>query len=211
MVTKKSFSEIWREKSTYPLAGLGFLYLAVYALQVAGDFDAAITDVLNIASWVIWGIFASDLAIKLLRKQSVAQFLKENWLEVLTLILPFMRMFRVLRILVAVRGLKPLMANRMAATGTYIVFLLPLTWFTSGVAVLDAETSASGAHITNFSDALWWSLATITTVGYGDLYPITFEGKLVAAVLMLLGIGLFSACAGILASWIMSDKKNPNN
>ena len=207
MVNKKPFSEIWREKSTYPLAGLGFLYLAVYALQVAGDFDVSISSALNITSWSIWGIFASDLAIKLLEKQPAKKFLKDNWLEILTLILPFMRMFRVLRILVAIRGLKPLMANRMAATGTYIVFLLPLTWFTSGVAVLDAEAKAAGAHITNFSDALWWSLATITTVGYGDLYPITFEGKVVAAILMLLGIGLFSACAGILASWIMSEKK----
>ena len=206
MKNKKPFHEVWRETSTYPMAGLGFLYLGVYALQVAGNFDSKLNDFLSVASWVIWGIFALDLAIKLFHRQSISQFFKENWLEVITLVVPFMRMFRVLRILVAVRGLKPLMANRMAATGAYIIFLLPLTWFTSGVAVLDAETGATGAHITNFSDALWWSLATITTVGYGDLYPITFEGKIVAAILMLLGIGLFSACAGILASWIMADK-----
>ena len=207
-MTKKPFHEIWREKSTYPMAGLGFLYLGVYALQVAGDFDQPTEYFLNVASWLIWGIFAGDLVIKLFPRQTIPLFLKANWFEILTLVVPFMRMFRVFRILVAVRGLKPLMANRMAATGAYIVFLLPLTWFTSGVAVLDAEAGVPEAHITNFSDALWWSLATITTVGYGDLYPITFEGKVVAAILMLLGIGLFSACAGILASWIMADKKS---
>jgi voltage-gated potassium channel len=189
------------------MAGLGFLYLGIYALQVAGKFDPQIDYYLNVASWTIWGIFAGDLAIKIFHRQKLSQFFKQNWLEILTLAVPFLRMFRVLRVLVAVRGLKAFMANRMAATGTYIVVLLPLTWFTSAVAVLDAEANVSSSHITNFPDALWWSLATITTVGYGDLYPITAEGKFVAAMLMLLGIGLFSACAGILASWIMSEKK----
>jgi voltage-gated potassium channel len=166
-----------------------------------------ISQLLELASWVIWTIFAADLIIKLFKAQRFPQFIKSNWLEIITLVVPFMRMFRILRVMVAIRGLKPLMANRMTATGTYIVVLLPLIWFVSAVAVLDAEAAEPLAHIRNFPDALWWSLATITTVGYGDLYPIIFEGKIIAAMVMLLGIGLFSASAGILASWIMGDKK----
>jgi voltage-gated potassium channel len=86
--------------------------------------------------------------------------------------------------------------------------LVPLTWFSGGIAVLDAESTNPDASITNLREALWWSLATITTVGYGDKYPTTLEGQLVAAVLMLTGISLFSAGAGIFASWIMGEKKN---
>ncbi len=191
-----------------PLAVLGFVYLLVYALQVSLDADDENQALLEVISWAIYFIFAFDLALRAIIATSVSQFLRTSWLEVLALVVPFMRVLRVLRILVAIRGIKPLLKSRMSSTATYLILLLPLTWFIGGVAVLDAEKNATGTHISNLGDALWWSLATITTVGYGDLYPITTEGKGVAAIIMLLGIALFSTSAGILASWIMSERKS---
>ena len=88
--------------------------------------------------------------------------------------------------------------------------LVPLTWYAGAIAVLDAESSNPDATIKNVGQALWWSLATITTVGYGDRYPTTFEGQSIAAVLMVTGIALFSAGAGIFASWILAEKKLPS-
>jgi voltage-gated potassium channel len=190
------------------MAVLGVLYLAIYSLQVVFSSQEALVGQLEVTSNVIWVIFALDVIFRLVAAESVLDFLKSSWLELLALAIPFMRILRVFRVVVAVRGLRPLLKTRLAATGTYILLLLPLTWFTAGVAVLDAENGGPDASITNLSDALWWSLATITTVGYGDLYPKTIEGKFVAAALMIMGIALVSAGAGMFGSWIMGEKRN---
>jgi voltage-gated potassium channel len=208
MKSIRKLAESLAPRLELPMAILGFVYLGIYALQVSNSFDKQTSSNLEIASWIVWSLFAIDLILKMFSTATLGKFFKSYWLELIALTVPFLRVLRVLRVLVAIRGLKPFMSSRISATGTYLVLLLPLTWFIGGVAVLDAENSSPSAHIQNLPDALWWSLATITTVGYGDLYPITGEGKAVAGILMLLGIALFSTCAGILASWIMSEKKN---
>jgi voltage-gated potassium channel len=163
---------------------------------------------LEVASQIIWAIFVVDVLFRLFGSESIPKFLKSSWLEILALAIPFMRILRVFRVILALRGIKGFVKNRASAMGTYILMLVPLTWFSGGIAVLDAESTNPEGSITNLREALWWSLATITTVGYGDKYPTTLEGQLVAAVLMLTGIALFSAGAGIFASWIMGEKKN---
>jgi voltage-gated potassium channel len=111
-------------------------------------------------------------------------------------------------VLLAVRGLRIFVVDRARATGVYVALLAPLTWFTGAIVVLDVESGNSSSTINSLGKALWWALTTITTVGYGDLYPITTSGKFVAAVLMITGISLFSAGAGLFANWILEDKKN---
>jgi voltage-gated potassium channel len=73
----------------------------------------------------------------------------------------------------------------------------------ASLAVLDAERDAPGASITTFQDAAWWTLTTVTTVGYGDEYPVTSEGRLVAATLMIGGIALLGVVTGLVASWFV--------
>ena len=197
----------WKSKSTLPLAFLGVAYLAIYAAQVLNKANVSLVNQLEIASICIWVVFAIDVLLRLVFATSLKSFLKSSWLEVITLTLPFLRILRVFRVLIALRGIKGFVQNRASSTGVYVLMLVPLTWFTGAIAVLDAESSNSDALITNLREALWWSLATITTVGYGDKYPTTLEGQLVAAVLMITGIALFSAGAGMFASWIMADKK----
>jgi voltage-gated potassium channel len=72
------------------------------------------------------------------------------------------------------------------------------------VAVLDAEQNAPGANITSFGDALWWACTTVTTVGYGDRYPVTTEGRMIAVVLMVVGIGVVGAVTASVAAWMVS-------
>jgi len=198
----------WSTKTNLLMAILGVLYLAFYSLEVVFSSQEQLVSFLETASTVIWVTFAIDVAIRLFVAESVATFLKSSWLEILALMIPFMRILRVFRVVVAVRGLRPFLKSRIETTGTYILLLLPLTWFTGAVAVLDAENKGVDSSITNLPDALWWSLATITTVGYGEFYPKTLEGKFVAGILMIMGIALFSAGAGMFASWIMGEKKS---
>jgi voltage-gated potassium channel len=82
--------------------------------------------------------------------------------------------------------------------------LLSLLLIVSGsIAVLQFE-KASGGNIVSGEDALWWAITTMTTVGYGDRFPITSEGRLVAAVLMAAGVGVFGTLSGLVASWFLA-------
>ncbi len=201
------FSKSWAEKSSLPLAMFGLFFLVVYSAQVILPRASPWQIPLEIASFLIWLLFAADLAVRALGAENMAAFIRSSWLEILALAIPFIRVLRVFRVLLALRGLKGFFTNRAQSTSAYILLLVPLTWYSGAIAVLDAESTSSDASITNIGQALWWSLATITTVGYGDRYPSTFEGQAIAAVLMLTGIALFSASAGIFVSWIQSEKK----
>jgi voltage-gated potassium channel len=75
--------------------------------------------------------------------------------------------------------------------------------YAASLAVLDVERHAPGAQITSFGDALWWAISTVTTVGYGDLTPVTFGGRLIAVALMIAGISLLGVVTATLASWIV--------
>lgn len=73
------------------------------------------------------------------------------------------------------------------------------------ITVLDAEQDAKGANITTFGDALWWACTTVTTVGYGDRFPVTVQGRVVAVGLMLVGIAVVGAVTATIAAWLVSQ------
>lgn len=73
--------------------------------------------------------------------------------------------------------------------------------------MLEAERFAEGSKITTFGDAIWWAIVTITTVGYGDLYPVTLLGRVIAVVLMLSGIVVIGILTAALASWLVEEIK----
>jgi voltage-gated potassium channel len=71
------------------------------------------------------------------------------------------------------------------------------------LAILDAEQDAPHANITTFGDALWWAATTVTTVGYGDRFPVTTQGRFIAVALMAVGIGLVGAVTAAVAAWMV--------
>lgn len=71
--------------------------------------------------------------------------------------------------------------------------------------MLQLEKGVEGSNIHNASDALWWAFVTITTVGYGDFYPVSHEGRVVAVILMTSGVGLFGTFTGFVASWFLEE------
>ena len=79
----------------------------------------------------------------------------------------------------------------------------------SAISVLHFETGVEGSTINTPEDALWWAIVTITTVGYGDKVPVTSEGRIVAATLMIAGVGLFGMFSGFVASWFLRSGKVP--
>ena len=125
------------------------------------------------------------------------------------------RLSRLARIARLLRGenrktlVKDILENRSqyAAFITILLALIVLT--TSSVLVLQFESHSPDTNITSGGDALWYSIVTITTVGYGDFYPVTTAGRIAATFIMLAGVGIIGALASILASVLVGGSSAP--
>lgn len=93
----------------------------------------------------------------------------------------------------------------MGRVTTYVVGIVAVSVFLGAIAVLDVEREAASANIASFGDAIWWASATVTTVGYGDFYPVTLAGRLVAIGLMVVGIGTVGAVTASVAAWMVKQ------
>lgn len=163
-------------------------------------------------------IFIYEFFHRLYKAPSKLGFLKWNWIDLVASVPMFdflrwgrvVRIIRILRILRAFRSTKRLVdylfRNRAKGTfATVALISLVLTLFSS-IAILNFETEPE-SNIKTPADALWWSFVTITTVGYGDKFPITHEGRIIAAVLMTAGVGLFGTFTGFVASFFMEAEQ----
>lgn len=197
---------------------LGFLYLAAFSVEVIFELSPTTLKVLEAISLFIFLIFAADLVLRVVISWSdfkslngFINFLKHNWLGILALMAPMLRSLAVLRVLVVLRGIAPFMQSRVSKLSFYVGTALPLIIFTASVSVLEAEGANPDANIRSLSDAIWWSLVTVTTVGFGDRYPVTTEGRAVASLLIFVGIALFSTLTAVIASWVLAEKNQQAN
>ncbi|CAB4626963.1 unannotated protein [freshwater metagenome] len=194
----------WTKWSSFPLGIAGLLYLGTYAGSVVFKPGSTLQTISELGSNVIWSLFFLDFLIKLFGIKKFGQFIGETWFDIICLLIPFFRFLRAFRVIFAIRSLGAFFQSRMHKTGAYVGALVPIIWFGSAVAVLDAERGQLGTSITGLPEAMWWSISTMTTIGFGD-FPQSLEGRFIAVALMLSGIGLFSAAAGMFANWIISD------
>ena len=120
-----------------------------------------------------------------------------------------LRSLRLFRLVVLVGALQKAIGH--AIRGKVIIYTISgavLLVYVGALAVLEAERGAPDAHITTFGHALWWAMSTITTVGYGDMYPVTTTGRFFAALLMIGGISLVGSITATIASWIVQSVSN---
>jgi voltage-gated potassium channel len=193
----------WERLSTIPLSLLAIVYLGLYAFEVLGDKEMVLVFDLILFSDLIWAIFIIDFVVRFFMHDSKRLFLKRNIIELIGLILPFFRAFRMFRVVIAIGFLARAAQSLQARINIYLGVILPLLVFTCSLGVYEAEHTARNANITNFGDAVWWSFVTVTTIGYGDYYPVTFEGRTIAVLLMLSGLALVSVITVSFASWFL--------
>jgi len=148
----------------------------------------------------IWALFAVDLIIKTVITPHRLPYLRRHWLEVLVVVVPFFRPLRILRIFIF--GSRAWLGfRRLVHVDFLLVYGIGLVIIASTVV---ASVEGGGqASINSFGDALWWAVVTITTVGYGDMVPLTVAGRAVATILMLGGVAFFSGVTANLASFLV--------
>ena len=192
------------EERTCPIMlALAVLFLAVYSFQIIWlSIPQTLNDWLGYANYAIWLLFLVDLVFRLALAKHRVQFLRQNPIDVASVLLPALRPLRALRVFTAGQSLLSSKSG-LVQTGQAIVFSAALLVYIGALALLDAEGGHPDALVTNFGDAIWWALVTVTTVGYGDLYPVTTEGRMVAAALMLVGISVLGAVTATAASYFV--------
>lgn len=169
--------------------------------------------------YVICVIFFIDFLHRFFTAKSKLKYMKWGWIDLISSI-PVMdvflagRMFRVIQLLRVLRAFRSIriifeyfFKNKIkgAFTSAAIVGILMVIFCAIGI--LGVERDAPGGNIKTAEDALWWSFVTITTVGYGDLYPVTTAGRIIAAALMTVGVALFGTFTAYVASWFVQQRE----
>lgn len=164
-------------------------------------------------------VFLYDFTFRFFKAPSKIHFMKWGWIDLISS-LPtlnilrygrLIRLFRLFRILRAFRSVKYLTAHifktRKQGTFKTVALIAVLMVVFGSIAILQVEKDPE-SNIKTAEDAIWWAFVTITTVGYGDKYPITTEGRIIAGFLMITGVGLFGTFTGFITAWFMGENKS---
>lgn len=199
--------ETWQRKSAWTLVVLSLVYTFAYVFPIfAYPVKPWIADSCHVLEYGTWGVFIADYLVQLQLADNKKVFLKSEWLALLFVCVPFLRPVRAIRGVVFLRQASTRPRKSLLVTIPWIIGAVTvLMMIVMAAAVLNVERFAPGGNIHTPSDALWWALVTVTTIGYGDKFPVTNEGRLLAAVLILFGIGLISSLTGYFASWILKE------
>lgn len=208
----------WENRAEGPLFAASLLYLGAYAAHVlaphAPDWVHAM--LLSVVA-LTWAMFVVDYVVRwrLSGLRFGPSYVRHHMVDTVATVLPLLRPLRVVRLYEVVqrRREEPRLSlyGRVIAYGSMTAVLLG---FAGALAVYQQERYAPGATIRTFGDSLWWVVQTLTTVGYGDVTPVTSGGRVIAAFLMVLGLALLGAVTGSFSSWLIQtftreDEKEP--
>jgi voltage-gated potassium channel len=192
----------WLRLTEWPLAGVSLIFLAAYSWEVIGNLQGARATVTETIINVTWALFALDYVVRFVLAAAKWRWFRTHLLDLLIVALPIARPLRLLRLVTLLNFLHRSVGGFFR--GRVVIYAIAgssLLVYVAALAELDAERDYG--HITNFGDALWWAFVTISTVGYGDYFPVTLTGRLVAVGVMVGGIALLGVVTATLASWIV--------
>jgi voltage-gated potassium channel len=196
----------WRRYAEWPLLVASVVFLIAYSIEVIEDLPDSRSAVFDWVIWTTWILFIIDFIANLVLAERRMRWLLRNLHEVVILALPVLRPLRLLRLFALLRLMRSFAANALRGrVVTYAIGGAILLTYAGALGTLDAEQDAPGSNIRNIGDALWWAMATLTTVGYGDHYPVTLIGRCVAVGLMIGGIALLGIVTAAIASWLVEQ------
>ena len=210
-------SEFWNDLRAPQIycSILAIIMIPLLLLPLAVDIDSRTENVLSAVDWIIWGIFAADLAIRTYFAEQRLTYLRRHWYDVLIVLLPFLRPLRVVqsarlllllrlgRLLPFVIRIGAVMKRVLRRRGMQYLFLFGLGAVTGCAGLVLLAERGQGGAIQNYEVAIWWAMTTITTVGYGDAVPVTVVGRGLAVFLMIVGISIFSWITANIAAFMV--------
>jgi voltage-gated potassium channel len=202
-----------------PMTVLALVMLPLIIVPLVVDLSLSTARALLAIDYLIWAAFAVEYVVKLCLAPNRWRFVKANIPDLVIVVVPMLRPLRVLR---SVRLLRLLRLTRLVAfaveglgeargilrrRGLSWVLLIALgVVLTTAALVLEFERGNPEANIHSYPDALWWAVTTITTVGYGDRFPMSPAGRGVAVVLMVAGIAIFGIITASIAAYFVEQK-----
>jgi voltage-gated potassium channel len=202
-----------------PLTVLALAMIPLIVLPLVVDLSPATERAFLAIDYLIWAVFAAEYAIKLYLAPNRRRFVLHNIPDLIIVIVPMLRPLRVLR---SVRLLRLLRLTRLVAFAVeglseirgilrhrglnWVLLIVLVLNLVAAAMVLEFERGNPNANIHSYPDALWWAVTTITTVGYGDRFPMSPAGRGVAVVLMIAGIALFGVLTATIAAYFVEKK-----
>jgi voltage-gated potassium channel len=206
--------ERWERKAEVPLLLLALAFLVAYAIPVLNtSVDASLRTFFSWCSWTVWVAFAGDFVIRVyLASDDRWRYIRRHWYDGILIVLPVLRPLRITRVLALARIVnRSAVGSLIGQVATYVAGTAVMSVGLASVAILDAEQRAPGSNIKSFGDALWWAMETVTTVGYGDRFPVTTQGRIIAGALMIVGIATVGAITATVAAWLVDQVRHPSD
>jgi len=198
----------------YPLAILGFAWLVIAIVVLTTDLNGSASTALVSALFVLWALLLVEYLVRLVISPDRRGYLKRRWVEPATVVVPPLQSWHFVGMekmsLLVYEG--ELRAEAILKHHSLFRVLIAAagTLFLGAWLVLLFEEKTKGSNIHSYPDALWWAIVTVTTVGYGDRYPVSAGGRAVAVILMLVGIGLIGVLTATVASVFVKEHTDEN-
>jgi voltage-gated potassium channel len=199
-------NRLWNEILTV----LALCFLLAFSYPAFNSEVSTLTQtIIDSVQWVCWIAFALDLIFGIWRAEDKRTYLKKHPLEVASLLLPFLRPLRLVRV-ISFGGLvlQRVAIGRQFAITIKVAIASIFIAYIAAVQITISERAVEGSNIKNFGDGIWWAVTTVTTVGYGDRFPVSTEGRMLAVLLMLTGISLVGVITASVASWFVQMSQN---
>ncbi len=188
------------------MAVLAVIFLLVFtAIVVWQDMPMGLRVTLYVAQFTIWLVFVVDLIVRVTYANKRLRWLVTHPLDVLAVLWPA---FTPLQILAIIGDARFRAGQAVVRTSRAVVLAAVLLVWVCSVAVLAAERGQPGSSIESLGDSVWWAFATIATVGYGDVVPVTVAGRMVGIVLMVVGLALVAIITASIASWFVANSRD---
>ena len=193
--------KVWNEFLT--VLALTFLFAFSYP-AFTDSISESTENILGVIQWVCWVAFAIDLLFGLVTSENKVLYLKRHPLEIASVLLPFLRPLRLMRVIsFGGLALQKIAVGRQFAITVKVAITTVFVAYIAAVQITITERAVEGSNIKNFADGFWWAITTVTTVGYGDRFPTTTEGRLLAVMLMFMGISLVGVITASVAAWFV--------
>lgn len=218
---------VWRRWTDIPLIALALGSLPILLLELVSErlsqTDRTFITVVNV---VVFVAFAVDYVVELFLAGNRRIYIRREWASLLVAssqgvaLLHALEIFGATRVFRAVRPItfiwrllaigtaesREVRATFRERAVTVAVTVASFVWLTSAAAFTIAEDVGDGRRVDSFGDALWWSASTISTVGYGEIYPVTVIGRIIAVLTMVVGVSTFGVITAKLASWMLRQR-----